>query len=263
MPASAARCPCPDRTAAASECDLIDNSDALISLGGDGTFLSTVHMCRFSAKPVLGINTGGLGFLTDIGPENLETNLSRLRAGDYAVVHRMVLEATLRRKGAVVQTLHALNDIFVNRYDRPKIISIAAWHGDTFITDFQGDGVVVATPSGSTAYSLAAGGPIVEPDVEAFLVTPLCPHSLTERPMILPSRRDIRLVIDPESSDVTLSADGLDSVRLHGGGSALHGAGRGRAKLRRTHSARARAGPAVLLPDEVGPACRPLGGVPL
>jgi NAD+ kinase len=202
--------------AARSETSFLAASDAFLSLGGDGTFLSMVHMCRFSTKPVAGVNLGGLGFLTGIGEDDLEDGLGRIAAGRFAIVRRMVLDIELRRRGRAVRRCHALNDLFVNRSGRPRLLSIGAWHGRDFITNFQGDGVIVATPSGSTAYSLAAGGPIVEPTVDAFLLAPICPHSLTERPMVLPSGRPIRLRVDPGDDDAVMSADGLDTVRLAG-----------------------------------------------
>jgi NAD+ kinase len=114
----------------------------------------------------------------------------------------------------VQQTFHALNDIFINRYGMPKLASISAWFGEEYIADFKSDGVIVATPSGSTAYSMAAGGPIVEPSVQAFLLTPICPHSLTERPLILPADKKIRLKINQKNPELLLSADGLESVKL-------------------------------------------------
>lgn len=194
-----------------------EKSEAFLSLGGDGTFLSAVHLSGFSSKPILGVNLGGLGFLTDLAPEETIDGLSRICNGDYQVVQRMVLEAEIHREGRQVRFLRGLNDIFINRHDRPKLVSIAAWHGDDYITDFQADGIILATPGGSTAYSLAAGGPIVEPDVDAFILTPICPHSLTERPMILPSDRAIRLLVRCGGPTVMLSADGLESETLCGG----------------------------------------------
>ncbi|HEX2958229.1 MAG TPA: NAD(+) kinase, partial [Chitinispirillaceae bacterium] len=101
--------------------------------------------------------------------------------------------------------------------DTPKLTSISVWYGNDFITDFYADGIIVATPNGSTAYSLSAGGPIVEPNVKAFIVTPICPHSLTERTIILPSDKSIRLVINEKNPDLLFSADGLESVRLQSG----------------------------------------------
>ena len=207
----------PNATLARSEKELIEKSDALISVGGDGTFLSVAHMVKFTEKPVIGISLGGLGFLANIDPENIDSNLMKIYQGKYNVISRMVIKAVLIRNKKIIHTFHALNDIFINRYSKPKLISITAWYGNEYITDFQSDGVIVATPSGSTAYSLAAGGPIVEPSVRAFLLTPICPHSLTERPIILPSEKDIRLIINKKNPVLLLSADGLDCVKLKSG----------------------------------------------
>jgi NAD+ kinase len=202
---------------AKTERQLIDKSGALISVGGDGTFLSVAHLVKFTGKPVVGINAGGLGFLTDIGIENLSASLMKIVRGDYAMMSRMVIRAELTRDKKVVATLHALNDIFINRFHTPKLTSISAWYGEDFITDFQADGIIIATPSGSTAYSLAAGGPIVEPGLCAFVLNPICPHSLTERPLILPAQKPIRLLINRKNPDLLLSADGLESIRLRQG----------------------------------------------
>jgi len=204
---------------AENEPEFLAKSDALVSVGGDGTFLSVARMCRYTEKPVIGLNLGGLGFLTDIGPEDLETNLQRIKDGDYKTISRMVLETKLIRNKQAFRTFHALNDIFINRINTPKLTSISAWYGSDYITDFYADGIIVATPSGSTAYSLSAGGPIVEPTVKAFLLTPICPHSLTERPIILPSDRKIQLVINEKNPDLLLSADGLESEKLQIGDS--------------------------------------------
>ncbi len=206
LPSGAAVC--------ASEDEFLKKSEAVVSVGGDGTFLSTIHLCRFSGKPVVGINMGGLGFLTDVAPDEVESALERICSGDYATVNRMMLKASVTREKKEIRVFHAINDIFINRFDSPKLTSIAAWHGDHFITDFHSDGIIVATPSGSTAYSLSAGGPIVEPNVHAFLVTPICPHSLTERPLILSIDRPIRFAMGQKNAEVVLSADGLESMKL-------------------------------------------------
>ena len=206
-----------DLPTARDEASFIAGSDAIVSLGGDGTFLSVAHLCRFTEKPVVGVNLGGLGFLTDISPDGLEENLSKIRGGNYHTISRMVLDARLSRDGETIGTYHALNDVFINRIDTPKLTSISAWYGKDFITEFYADGIIVATPTGSTAYSLSAGGPIVEPTVDAFLLTPICPHSLTERPIILPSNREIRLIINEKNPDLLLSIDGLKSIRLRSG----------------------------------------------
>ena len=200
-----------------SECEFLNKSEAIVSVGGDGTFLSVAHMCRFTEKPIIGVNLGGLGFLTDVRPEELEDTLLKIRNGNYKTISRMVLEASLFRGEEKITIYHALNDIFINRINTPKLTSISAWYGGDFITDFYADGIIVATPNGSTAYSLSAGGPIVEPNVRAFLLTPICPHSLTERPIILPSDKHIRLVINEKNPDLLMSADGLESIKLQCG----------------------------------------------
>ncbi|MFP4162694.1 MAG: NAD(+)/NADH kinase [Chitinispirillaceae bacterium] len=206
-----------DNSILESKEELLAKSDALVSVGGDGTFLSVAHMSRFSGKPVVGINLGGLGFLTDIGPEELEVSLNKICSGEYHTISRMVLEACIVRDSDLICRFNALNDIYINRINTPKLTSISAWCGSAFITDFFADGIIVATPNGSTAYSLSAGGPIVEPTVQAFLLTPICPHSLTERPIILPSDRSIKLIINEKNPDLLLSADGLESLRLRSG----------------------------------------------
>jgi NAD+ kinase len=202
---------------AADEKELLAKSEAVISVGGDGTFLSVAHLCRFTQKPVIGINLGGLGFLTDIGRENIEESFRKISEGKYAILSRMVLEACIRRGKNSICAYNALNDIFINRMNVPKLTSISAWYGNDFIADFQADGIIVATPSGSTAYSLSCGGPIVEPDVKALLLTPICPHSLNERPMVLPTDKPIRLLINDKNPDLLLCADGLESVKLQSG----------------------------------------------
>ncbi len=206
-----------DALVSPSECEFLQSSDAIVSVGGDGTFLSVAHMCRFTEKPIVGVNLGGLGFLTDISPDEIETTLDKIKSGQFNTISRMVLEAILYRENKPMCKFHALNDVFINRINTPKLTSISVWYGNDFITDFYADGIIVATPNGSTAYSLSAGGPIVEPNVKAFLLTPICPHSLTERPIILPSDKNIRLVVNEKNPDLLFSADGLESIRLQSG----------------------------------------------
>ncbi|MCX7726997.1 MAG: NAD(+)/NADH kinase, partial [Chitinispirillaceae bacterium] len=167
------------------EKDFIKKSDVVVSIGGDGTFLSVAHLCHFSDKPIVGVNLGGLGFLTDISKDSIEESLSEILNGSYRVIRRMVFKVDLKRNNTIIKSFHALNDVFINRINIPKLTSISAWYGEDYITDFYADGIIVATPTGSTAYSLSAGGPIVEPSMKAFILTPICPHSLTERPIVL------------------------------------------------------------------------------
>lgn len=199
---------------APSEKDLLEKSSALVSVGGDGTFLSVAHMCMHAPRPVLGVNMGGLGYLTALSPSEVATGLDQLVRGDYRTIDRPFLRAEVIRDGGPVRKMYALNDVFINRIDRPCLISVAVWFGDEFINDFGCDGMIVATPAGSTAYSLAAGGPIVEPSLRTLLLTPICPHSLTERPLVLPDDRPIRMCVREQKARLLLSADGIDSFEL-------------------------------------------------
>lgn len=207
----------PSSPIADNEKDLLENCDALISVGGDGTFLSVAHVAKFVKKPIIGINLGGLGFLADVDPSNIEEILTIIKNGDYNIATRKVLKAEHYRDNKILNTYHALNDVFINRHDVPKLTSISAWYENEFITDFTGDGIIVSTPVGSTAYSLAAGGPIVKPDMEAYLLTPITPHSLTERPIMLPAQGTIKLEINEKNPNLLFSADGLDTVLLQNG----------------------------------------------
>ncbi|MBD3240557.1 MAG: NAD(+) kinase, partial [Chitinivibrionales bacterium] len=171
------------------------------------------------------------GFLTGIGPENVEQQLSRLCQGDYRTIDRVFLKADLIRSGEIVRTLRALNDVFVNRADKPKLSSLTVWLDDELINDFLADGLIVASPAGSTAYSLAAGGPIVEPSSRTLLLTPICPHSLTERPLVVPDDRTIRIRVNPRNPLLLLSADGMDSQHLEPGDEIVIACDRTRASL--------------------------------
>ncbi len=197
-----------------TEIELLEASEAVISIGGDGTFLTAAHIVKFSETPVIGINLGQVGFLADIEWASFEKCLSRVSEGQYSTISRMVLEVTVTRRGSVVSTMNALNDIYINRSSVPRLVSLSLWYGDDYITDYVADGVIVATPSGSTAYSLAAGGPIVAPGLEAVIITPICPHSIGERPIVLDASRPVKLRINAKNPSPLLSADGLTSLLL-------------------------------------------------
>jgi len=199
-----------------SRCEdrFLDRSQVIVSIGGDGTFLTAAHIAKFTEIPVMGINLGSVGFLADIEYSEFEESLSQIIRGDYSTISRMVLDVKVIRDGQVEARMSALNDLYINRSSIPRLVSVSMWYGDDYITDYIADGVVIATPSGSTAYSLAAGGPIVPPGLEAFVLTPICPHSLGERPLVLGADRAIRLKINAKNPSPLLSVDGLDSLLL-------------------------------------------------
>ncbi len=194
--------------------ELKDNSDALISIGGDGTFLTAAHIIKYTEKAVIGVNLGRIGFLADIEIDTLEPCLDRILHGEFSSRSRMMLDATIERDGEIVATLHALNDFYINRISVPKMSSIALWYGEDYITDYIADGIIVSTPSGSTAYSLAAGGPIMTPGIEVVAVTPICPQALSERPLILSANTPLKLIINSKNSELLFSADGVEDFEL-------------------------------------------------
>ncbi len=197
-----------------SEEDFVEKSQAVISIGGDGTFLSAAHIVKYRETPVIGINLGRIGFLADIEIDEVEQCLHHICEGKYNTISRMVLEIQLFRKGKEIKSMQALNDIYLNRISVPKLSSISLWYGEDYITDYVADGVIVSTPSGSTAYSLAAGGPIVAPDLEALLITPICPQALSERPIVLSAQKPIKLRINSKNPQLLLSADGISLIEL-------------------------------------------------
>jgi NAD+ kinase len=192
----------------------LENSQIVISVGGDGTFISAAHIVRFCEKPIIGINLGKIGFLADIETDNLEQKLQKILSDDYRIVRRTVLDVKHFRKDELLGRYNAINDIYFNRMSIPKLSSFSLVYDGDFITEYIADGIIIASPSGSTAYSLAAGGPIVSPDMNAIIITPICPHSLSERPIILPSNKSLTIKVNKKNPEILLSLDGLESVKL-------------------------------------------------
>lgn len=186
-------------------------------LGGDGTLLGIARKLAGLSVPILGINLGTLGFLSEAEPDNLPHAVDNLLSGQYAIEERMMLEATLIRKGHALGKYTAMNDIGIAKGSFCRIIQCAVYLNDSYVATFSGDGVIVSTPTGSTAYSLSAGGPIVAPNVDMLLLTPVAPHSLTARPMIFNGDETIRVEVDAIHQEMGLSIDGQLGYRLEGG----------------------------------------------
>jgi NAD+ kinase len=189
-------------------------SDVVIAMGGDGTLLKAARLVGQTSTPILGINIGSLGFLTEIVEDEVYAILEDVVAGSYEIDKRMVLEATLGKGG---QKFAALNDLVIIMGESGRIVEIALHVSDEYVCTFPADGVIVSTPTGSTAYSLAAGGPIVYPTMDCIIVTPICAHSLGVRPMILPSSERIRTQVLSRAEDARLVVDGQESLRLNSG----------------------------------------------
>ena len=185
-----------------------DNCELAIVLGGDGTLLSAARAVAGRAIPILAVNLGGLGFLTAIPVNVLFPELERALTGIHRLTRRRLLHVAVLRGESVVAEYEALNDVVIAKSSIARIVDLDVWAGDTFVCEYKADGLIVSTPTGSTAYSLAAGGPIIFPTVSAVCITPICPHTLTNRPLIIPSDLPVRVVSHMKDEDSFLTVDG-------------------------------------------------------
>ena len=190
------------------ERELVAASDVMVALGGDGTMLRGARMLGDSGTPLLGINLGSLGYLTDIPVEGLPTAIERVLDGDFSLAGRSRVHCTIWREGDAIAEIAGLNDVVVNMGPLPRTLDLELRLGGTSIGRFLGDGVIFATATGSTAYSLSAGGTVCQPELSGMLVTPICPHSLGVRPLIVTGDVDIELVVHGVGDGATLTADG-------------------------------------------------------
>ena len=182
--------------------------DFILTLGGDGTILSLARAVGDRSTPILGIHLGELGFLAEVILEDMFTRLDAVAAGDFNIQKRMVIKCVVN-SGNEPQTFHALNDIVVDRGKSHRLLTCELLANDDFVAKYKADGLIVATPTGSTAYSLASGGPIVIPTFGSMVVTPICPHTLTLRPIVFPDDQVLKISF-PENGgqDITLAIDG-------------------------------------------------------
>jgi NAD+ kinase len=197
--------------------DLTARVDLVIVLGGDGTLLATARAFRDSTVPVLPINLGGLGFLTSVKLADLYSILEEVLQGRNRVSERSMLEANINRGEKTIACHRALNDAVLNKGALARIIDLDLSVNGEFVCSFKADGLIISTPTGSTAYSLAAGGPIVYPQVPAFVVTPICPHTLTNRPLVIPESSKIEIAFRSNDNQVYLTLDGQVGVELEPG----------------------------------------------
>lgn len=202
---------------AAPESELADSSDAIVVVGGDGTILHAARMGAARGIPVLGVNVGGFGFLAEVGLDELLQAVDRLLAGRHTVEERMMLAAELVREGAVAQRFLALNDMVVTKSGYARLMPIRTTVNDEHLATYLADGLIVSTPTGSTAYNLSAGGPILSPTVRALVITPICPHTLTARPVVIDGDDVATVEITSEAEGVLLTVDGQVGCPLRGG----------------------------------------------
>ncbi len=188
--------------------DLPGLVDLLLVLGGDGTLLSVARLIGARDVPILGVNLGGLGFLTEVTLEELYPILDAVLQGSYEVTHRILLTATVHRQGERIAEYVALNDAVINKGVLARMIELETYIDGQYVTTFRADGLILSTPTGSTAYCLAAGGPIVYPTLRALVLPPLCPHTLTLRPLVIPDAAKVEIVQGLTNENAYLTLDG-------------------------------------------------------
>ncbi len=196
--------------------ELAARSQLAIVVGGDGTLLGAGRALAPHGVPILGVNQGRLGFMVDVRPEDLTQTLDSVFAGELAVEERMLLEARLRRAdSSELPLLRAVNDVVVRNQASIRMLEFETWLDGEFISQHRADGIVVATPTGSTAYALSGGGPVLHPSLSAVALVPICPHTLSDRPIVVPAGGVIRIVLRGEVSGVSVTCDGQVSATLN------------------------------------------------
>jgi len=180
----------------------------LVVLGGDGTLLSVARLIKGRDVAILGVNLGGLGFLSEVTTEEMLPVLEQVLAGDYRVERRMMLKAQVLRGGTRISEESLLNDVVINKSALARILTLEVRVNGNYLTTFEADGLILSTPTGSTAYSMAAGGPIIYPSLASILLTPICPHTLTNRPIILPVESTVEVTLRSQQRDAFVTLDG-------------------------------------------------------
>ena len=197
--------------------DIPELVDVILVFGGDGTFLGMARLACKHGTPILGINLGGLGFLTEVTVEELYPMMERIIQGNFEVEERQMLLTTIHRDKDTLGTYEVLNDVVINKGAVARIIDLAIYIDDSHVTTYKADGIILSTPTGSTAYSLSAGGPIVHPTIPVTIITPICPHTLTNRPLVVSSDMKVEIKVTTQEPDTYLTLDGQIGIRLNTG----------------------------------------------
>ncbi|MBC8204778.1 NAD(+)/NADH kinase [bacterium] len=188
--------------------ELAPNCDVILSFGGDGTLLSTARAMGAHETPILGVNIGGLGYLAEVSPQELKDKIKGFLAGHFRIEERMLLEAKIEYIDKV-EVFYALNDVVVDKGNNSRLIQLSATINNEFFNTYYADGLIIATPTGSTGYSLSAGGPILEPTLEGIIIIPICPHSLSQRPIVISPNKLIEIALDPTAPQQAFICDGF------------------------------------------------------
>lgn len=195
--------------------DIPSHADLMLSFGGDGTLLSTARLVGANEKPILGVNLGGLGYLTEVPYDNLIERVDDILSGRYEIQERMMLRAQVEGEKGFPHV--ALNEFVLERSETPRMVSLETTIDGKALTTYRADGLIVATPTGSTGYNLSASGPILEPTMQGIILAPICSHSLTMRPLVIGADRTVEIRLATESPEVRLVADGQRSDVLSAG----------------------------------------------
>lgn len=193
----------------------LDGVDLAVSLGGDGTLLACARMVAERGVPILAVNMGDFGFITEVSRSELFDAWEKFLAGKLGTSERLMFSATVRRDGVEIASFTGLNDAVISTLGISRMIRLKVFLSNTDVGRYRADGVIVATPTGSTAYSMAAGGPILYPEMDAFILTPICPFTLSNRPTVVPASEILRIEVeDPQKTEVALTVDGQVSLTL-------------------------------------------------
>ena len=182
--------------------------DVIIVLGGDGTLLSIARLVGSNNIPIIGVNLGSLGFLTEITLDEMYTSLEQVYQQDFTTSQRLLLTACVSREGERIAEYSALNDVVVTKSALARVIDLETCINGQYVTTYKADGLIIGTPTGSTAYNLSAGGPVIYPEMQALVMTPICPHTLTNRPTVIPDTSELQVTLKSENEDVFLTLDG-------------------------------------------------------
>ena len=193
---------------------IMKKSDIILAIGGDGTILSTVRRMENMQKPIMGIHIGGLGFLSECSKKNLTKSLNYILTKNYSISNRMILKAQINIENNK-QVIYALNDFVINHGSSARVTKIMVNISKKHLNTYEGDGLIISTPTGSTAYSLSAGGPIIDPMLDSITVTPICPHSLSARPIVLKANENISLKFVDLEDNMVLSIDGQVQININ------------------------------------------------
>jgi NAD+ kinase len=196
--------------------ETIRSTELLVVLGGDGTILRAARMVGQKCIPILGVHFGRYGFITEIHPPDVKAALERALSGDYLVSERLMLKASLIRDGKTIGSYTSLNDVVVAKGPLARLLRLATFVNNKHIATYAADGIIVSTPTGSTAYSLSAGGPVVNPNVDVVIITPICPHTLNARSLVIPSKESVQIVAECDMGEgsMMLTVDGQTGITL-------------------------------------------------